>query len=73
MTTVSEFNELLNAASARGDLPLRVKLANGELRDIGDLEREEELEELDSVEEASGERQSIHRVLGYLLHLAPRE
>lgn len=70
--TVTELNDLLNASSARGDLPLRVNV-DGEIRDIGDLEREEEIEELDTFEEASGERQINHRVLGYILHLAPRE
>jgi hypothetical protein len=63
------YGQLLEAAAlVKADMPVRVRLANGELADVAGAELDIEVED-HGVDEASGEPIRPHRLLGVILRL----
>jgi hypothetical protein len=64
------YGELLEAlALARADTVVRVKLGNGQVRELAGAELEWDVEELGTTEAATGEPQRSHTLTGAVLVL----
>ena len=64
------YGELLEAlALAPPGLPVRVKLGNGQLREVAAADLDVDVTDLGTVEAATGEPQREHRLVGIILRM----
>lgn len=62
------YGELLEAAAlARADTPVRVKLGNGQMRELETAALEWDVETLDTVSPDTGDLDQSHRLVGIIL------